>query len=486
MVKLSKPKLSDLVNLLIIALPIGAWIEGLVRGSGASLWLRDWLLSSLATLSFLIVFLNVISSHGYLWVLALIAIICALHGLRVARRPHFIRKFLRATVWTIFLFWKYTAIIFTLAGWWVLAIKVPGWTSLIALCWLAVYLEFRTLKFVRRSIAGLIGLTSLLLCLLLQVHDYCGASPTKPKNIFGRCGTYDIVDNGRGLFVVALRARFARSLQPNAEWSLLEKTDSPQRMTVDRLTGDILLANYGGGWITVFDGTNIETIRTCPEPVDIAIDQDRRRMYVACERIGVMPVYDLDGEHELIETRDSQILSVSLSLDQKRHRLYATSEILWGALEAFDLDSDSHSVIYPGLLVWGVAVDELTGNVWVARPLAGLLEVYDPQLHKLASVRVGTSPRDLAIDPQRRVLLAGNYFSGTVAVVDLDQMRLVRRLRVGRYSPLPLLTGVYVGTDGWWYAADRHGVWRIRPSLPPEPDADCWPPEMSPVPELVL
>ncbi|MDP8255481.1 MAG: hypothetical protein P9M14_07020 [Candidatus Alcyoniella australis] len=471
-----KPKGADLVNLLIVTLPIAAWLEGLVRGSGASLWLRDWLLSGLATVSFLIVFSNLTSKHGYLWVLALVAIICTLHGLRVARRPNDPRGFLQTAGRTFITFWKYVAIVFVLVGWWVLAIKFPGWSALIALCGLAAYLATRERAFVRRNFAAMLGVASLSLFMLLQVHEFATAQTAGGVRIFERYGAYDIADNGRGLFVVTARHPDAFRLMPNQSWQDVQQAYNPQRMAVDRQTGEILLANYLGSRITIFDGIQSETIKTCRWPVDMAVDQDRRRLYVACEGIQELQVYQLDGDRSQIDAWSSQIMSYSLALDQVRHRLYTTSEILWGALEAFDTTDGSRSKIHPGLIVWGVAVDELTGNVWIARPLPGVLEVYDPQLRKLASVRVGTSPRDLAIDPQRRVLLAGNYFSGTLAVVDLDQMRLVQRLSVGSYSPLPLLTGVYVGTDGWWYTADRSGVWRIRPSVPPEPNTYGWPP----------
>ena len=112
---------------------------------------------------------------------------------------------------------------------------------------------------------------------------------------------------------------------------------------------------------------------------------------------------------------------------------------------------------------WGVAVDQATGRVWVARPVAGEVLVFDAELTLVSRIKVGCAPRDLAIDQKRRVILIGNYTDGTVSLVNMDTMRVYKTLRFPGRWPVARLRGVLVGIDGKWYVSTSSGVWAIDP-----------------------
>jgi len=90
----------------------------------------------------------------------------------------------------------------------------------------------------------------------------------------------------------------------------------------------------------------------------------------------------------------------------------------------------------------------------------------DQDLNIIARVKTGWAPRDLAVDPVRRMLLVGNYFTGTVTVIDLDTHTKLRQLHFGPLSPVHLLRGVETTPRQTWLISMDSGVWEYRPPLP--------------------
>lgn len=243
----------------------------------------------------------------------------------------------------------------------------------------------------------------------------------------------------------------------------IEETNGPQRVVYDTENARFLFANYwdmDGKAITSVDEKGEWTLELpeCLQAIDVAVIGETG--FVICEYTQNLVVFrPSDGKR--LRVWWMGLLPYAVATDTVRRRAYTTQE--FGPITAFDGNGGFLRSRLTGLGAFGVAVDEKTGTVWVARFLSGEVVALAPDLTVLARVPVGCAPRDLAIDAERRLLIAGNYFEGTVAVVDLDRRTRVSKFRVGSLSILPLLRGVSVTPRGEWLISQRNGVHRFRP-----------------------
>ncbi|MDP8256032.1 MAG: hypothetical protein P9M14_09800 [Candidatus Alcyoniella australis] len=105
---------------------------------------------------------------------------------------------------------------------------------------------------------------------------------------------------------------------------------------------------------------------------------------------------------------------------------------------------------------FGLLADPLyPGVVYCAGSLFGDIFAVDVTAQRrLWRMRLGYGPRDLGLDRERRILLVGNYFDGTVSLVDLETRSEIARPFFGR-----ILRGVcYSPHDDRVYAATACGV----------------------------
>jgi len=247
----------------------------------------------------------------------------------------------------------------------------------------------------------------------------------------------------------------------------VDYTTGPQRLAVDPADQTTYLANYDGSSfravVAVEQGQG-RAIRLpgCRKTIDVALAPENR-LLALCEYSGSLHVYDLSAR------RVERVLRVprypyALAVDAERKRVYLTTEMWSGGVRRVDLDSGKITASRNlGRVNWGAVYDARRRLVWVARPIVGEVVALDENLKVQKRIRVGGAPRDLALDPVRDLLLAGNYFSGTLAVVEPESGRLLRRLRADRPGLWHQLRGVSLAPDGAWLVANGAGVWRLEP-----------------------
>ena len=282
-------------------------------------------------------------------------------------------------------------------------------------------------------------------------------SPTAAYEAERRDGTDYIADAATGKVLIGR----------DGDYRPVPGTSGTQTMLLSE-RGDFL-TNYwrqGAQALVRLTAGRAETIDLpgCEKPLGIDLDEERGTLLVACETSCTIHRLDLTTGG-LGKPLPAPCYTYYLKLDHKRRRAYAAGYLMHPVVIAFDPATMTVVSEHPaGFINAGIEIDEAFGRVFVADNGAANILVFDSDLRLLGRIVTGVGPRDLAIDAKRGVLLAGNYFSGTVAVIDLQSLRVVRRLRVGRSGLFRRLRGVSVGDDGSWLIADRSGVWRVDPA----------------------
>ncbi len=104
-------------------------------------------------------------------------------------------------------------------------------------------------------------------------------------------------------------------------------------------------------------------------------------------------------------------------------------------LTVFDKRSREVTAVLPtGRGPFGVAIDPISNRVYVALSGEDEIEVLDVQSSaRIARIRLGVGdvPRDVALTPDRRLLLSANSGSRTVSLIDPDAMVELGRLPAG-------------------------------------------------------
>ncbi len=132
-------------------------------------------------------------------------------------------------------------------------------------------------------------------------------------------------------------------------------------------------------------------------------------------------------------------VAYSVAVDQKRGYALVSD---WAGLylHRVDLRGGAVSKLLLPPSAFNVRVDSSAGLAYVSRPLSGRVAVVD--IEKMVIVRqlkAGYGVRDIALDTARGKLVCGNYFDGSVDVLDTRTGRRIERYNVG-----PLVRGVSI------------------------------------------
>ena len=460
-------RVGGLVLLLFGALPLAAVTESLLRTSAGVLFFRDYVLGALAFV-LLLPFAPFIQwpmvSTG-----AVVLLACGAVALRQKKKgqlkwtPYL--HFLRKTFVTIVL------ISLTLAGvalWLFFCCWQPHWGAATGLLVLVVALGLRRAK-EARILYALLSLAAAGPVLLFgaNVLSFSQALPIAQQRLYNDAA-FDAAGCKDRLVVLSAHKRKAVVLENRKDERVITQTQGPQRLAVDPQSCDAYIANYwnrDNGQVVLVEGDKVVQLSLpgCVGPLDIALDENRSFLLAACEGSCSVHRFDLDTR-QTGAVWDVSCYPYGLALAHRRARAYVSSEVLFPKVTA--IDTSGNAVLgtrWVGIVNWGIAVDQGSGRVFVTRPLSGEVAVLDESLNPIARIPTGFGTRDLAVDPDRDLLLAGNYVTGTLSLIDLKSLTLVQTVRVGRSGISRKLRGVAVDVDGAWIATDDSGVWRIVP-----------------------
>lgn len=130
-------------------------------------------------------------------------------------------------------------------------------------------------------------------------------------------------------------------------------------------------------------------------------------------------------------------VAYSVAVDQRRGYALVSD---WAGLylHRVDLSGGRVKKLAMPFASFNVRIDSAAGLAYVARPLRGRIAVIDIEKMQAAGhIDAGYGVRDIALDTRRGMLVCGNYFDGTVDVIDAKSGR-----RTHRYMAGPLVRGV--------------------------------------------
>ncbi|MBZ0271103.1 hypothetical protein K8I61_03645 [bacterium] len=197
----------------------------------------------------------------------------------------------------------------------------------------------------------------------------------------------------------------------------------------------------------------------CQTPMTLTVDEPGRRIFMTCEG-GQLVTYNLADDTWRMIGLPWLVYGVGHAPGDDR--VYYSTLILGGYVGV--VSAERQIVLaqqYVGLLTQDIAVDEITGLVWLALPASRDMAVFDRDLRIVDRVRVGGGARKLAIDREHRLLFVGHYHAGIVTVLDLDTREVVERAKIGLPGQYFRSNGIAIGPGGWIELADLTGAWRL-------------------------
>jgi len=360
--------------------------------------------------------------------------------------------------------------IFMICSW----LSVATWKPSISLALAAI--TFLVFKFSLKSNYGLfwsdkglwsMGILAAASFFIINLAMFYNSEEVQGERLYN-LSAYHAAKNSAGAMITLSRKEDALFLN-GSKWDKISGADHPQRIDVDVENGAFYISNFN---FEIESDNDINVTRrhegktrnyifdNCRRAIDVKLLYEPKRLIVLCEATNNMLVYDL-AKDKTLGNFTTYFMPYSVSVDQAGQRAYV-STMLIGLFHSIDLKKlSSERSKFIGVS-WGTEVDEKTGNIYVARYLAGDVIVMDKNLKAIDRIDVGYAPRELAIDKKNRRLIAGNYVTGTVHIIDLDSNKTIKVIRIKNSTGfVKKLRGVNTGPAGKWLVCDINGVWEI-------------------------
>ena len=204
----------------------------------------------------------------------------------------------------------------------------------------------------------------------------------------------------------------------------------PVSIAVDASNGRAYVASAGDGTVTVVDGKTdvvIATLTVGSHPYSIAADSDAGKIYVSRTYSNELTV--IDAATNAI----SEIKSGSpdlISVDTKTHTAFLLG-YEGGDLTVLNEETRAFQKTSVGMHAWGMAVNDKTGALYVARP--GYAEVAVLELGSMTPtlIAVGQIPCSVAINSTTNRIYVANYADNTASVIDGAKPQVITTIPVG-------------------------------------------------------
>jgi YVTN family beta-propeller protein len=228
---------------------------------------------------------------------------------------------------------------------------------------------------------------------------------------------------------------------------------SPVALAINEATNRIYVANNAGGSVTVIDGTNdavVATVNIGSLPYVLAVNPVTNKVFVSntfSDRITL-----IDGATNTTSTIKAGSAD-SIVIDTKRDRAYL---IGWEGTSLTVLDSKPSiigKVKMGGMHLWGMAVDEAAGKLYVTRAGNAELAIVDEASGSVTNIPTGATPCAVAVNPATNRIYVVNHDDDTVTVIDARDGKTLATPPVGKNPQ-----GIAVDTKAnRIYVANVHG-----------------------------
>lgn len=205
---------------------------------------------------------------------------------------------------------------------------------------------------------------------------------------------------------------------------------APDSLTVNSTTGRIYVANSGDGTISILNGQTDEvlaTIKGARHPYTIAADEAANLVYVANTFSNEISI--IDGANNTVRSKPLGSAD-NIVVDSKRHRVFFLG-YEDGQLRILHSDTDTVERVALGVHVWGMALNDVSGTLYVTRTGdKELVAVYaDSSLKRFPT---GSIPSAVAVDTKRDRVYVANYGDDSLTAIDERSGKVVGTIQVGR------------------------------------------------------
>lgn len=227
----------------------------------------------------------------------------------------------------------------------------------------------------------------------------------------------------------------------------------PVALAINEATNRIYVANNAGGSVSVIDGTNdavMATVNVGALPYVLAVNPVTNKVFVSNTFSDMITL--IDGATNATSTIKAGSAD-SIVIDTKRDRAYL---IGWEGTSLTVLDSKPAvigKVKMGGMHLWGMAVDEAAGKLYVTRAGSAELAIVDEASGSVTNIPTGATPCAVAVNPATNRIYVVNHEDDTVTVIDGREVKTLATARVGKKPQ-----GIAVDTKAnRIYVANVHG-----------------------------
>ena len=205
----------------------------------------------------------------------------------------------------------------------------------------------------------------------------------------------------------------------------------PVALAINEATNRIYVANNASGSVSVIDGTNdvvVATVNVGALPYVLAVNPVTNKIFVSNTFSDVITL--IDSATNAMSTIKAGSAD-SIVIDTKRDRAYL---IGWEGTSLTVVDSKPTligKVKMGGMHLWGMAVDETAGKLYVTRAGSAELAIVDESSGSVTNIATGATPCAVAINPTTKRIYVANHEDNTVTVVDEAQGKTVAKMEVG-------------------------------------------------------
>jgi YVTN family beta-propeller protein len=263
---------------------------------------------------------------------------------------------------------------------------------------------------------------------------------TRAIALNSKTGKVYAVDHAQGAVAV-----FDREKAPKAS---VKVGKEPVALAINETTNRIYVANNAGGSVSVIDGANdivVATVNVGILPYVLAVNPVTNRIFVSNTFSDVITL--IDGASNATSTIKAGSAD-SIVIDSKRDRAYL---IGWEGTSLTVLDSRPAivgKVQMGGTHLWGMAVDEVAGKLFVTRAGNSELAIVDEASGSVTNIASGATPCAVAVNQATNLIYVVNHEDNTVAVIDGTQGKAFAMVKVGEkpqgIAVDPLTNRIYV------------------------------------------
>jgi YVTN family beta-propeller protein len=205
----------------------------------------------------------------------------------------------------------------------------------------------------------------------------------------------------------------------------------PVSIAVDSRNGRAFVANTGDGTVSVIDGKTDTVIATIPigaHPYSIDADSAAGKVYVSRTYSDQLTIIDATTNQVTdVKTGSPDLIAV----DARRNTAYLLG-YEGGDLVIFDGGAQKFTKTTVGMHAWGMALNEQTGVLYVARPGDAAVAMLEHGSTSPEMIPAGAIPCSVAVNTRTNMVYAVNYGDDTLTVIDGAKSHAAATLPVGK------------------------------------------------------